>query len=130
MALGGWLDLAAPWPLQHTPHGPEPFLDPAFLRARGRDYLGPEGDAADPLASVVHADLTGLPPLLLQVGGVDGTRFDALRLAERAAQDGVDLTLEVHPEMIHGFQGLASAGIPEAVRALEAVGAFVRRRVP
>jgi acetyl esterase/lipase len=128
VSLGGWFDLEAPWPPQHTPHGPEPFLHPEFVRARGRDYLGPGGDPADPLASVVHADLTGLPPLLLQVGGVDGTRFDAFRLAEHAARDGVDVTLEVHPEMIHGFQGLANGGLPEAVSALARVCDWLDRR--
>ena len=86
------------------------------------------GDVRDPLASVVHADLSGLPPLLLQVGGVDGTRFDAFRLAEHAVRDRVDVTLEVHPEMIHGYQGLANSGLPEAVDALERVARFVAAR--
>jgi monoterpene epsilon-lactone hydrolase len=129
VALGGWFDLAAPWQPQRTPHGPEPFLHPGFVRARGRDYAGPDGDTADPLASVVHADLTGLPPLLLQVGGVDGTRFDAFRLTENAARDGVDVTLEVHPEMIHGFQGLANGGLPEAESALARVSSWVEARL-
>jgi acetyl esterase/lipase len=126
--LGGWFDLGAPWKPQHTSAGPEPFLHPGFVRARGRDYLGPDGNVRDPLASVVHADLSGLPPLLLQVGGVDGARFDAFRLMENAVRDGVDVTLEVHPEMIHGFQGLANTGIPEAVEAIERVAAFVATR--
>jgi len=129
VTLGGWFDLEAPWPPQHTPHGPEPFLHPEFVRARGRDYVGPDADPADPLASVVHADLTGLPPLLLQVGGVDGARFDAFRLAENAARDGVDVTLEVHPEMIHGFQGLANGGLPEAEDALQRVADWVCARL-
>ncbi len=129
VTLGGWFDLEAPWRPQHTPQGPEPFLNPAFVRARGRDYLGPDGDLADPLVSVIHANLTGLPPLLLQVGGVDGARFDAFRLAENAARDGVDVTLEVHPEMIHGFQGLARGGLPEAESALTRVSDWLHARV-
>jgi acetyl esterase/lipase len=128
VALGGWFDLEAPWEPQRTSAGPEPFLQPAFVRARGRDYVGPTGDPRDPLASVVHADLSGLPPLLLQVGGVDGTRFDAFRLAGNAVRDGVDVTLEVHPGMIHGFQGLANGGLPEAVEALGRVARFVAAR--
>jgi acetyl esterase/lipase len=129
VTLGGWFDLEAPWPPQNTPHGAEPFLHPDFVRARGRDYVGPDADPADPQASVVHADLTDLPPLLLQVGGVDGARFDAFRLAENAARDGVDVTLEVHPEMIHGFQGLANGGLPEAEDALRRVADWVRARL-
>jgi acetyl esterase/lipase len=130
VTLGGWFDLEASGESATHPVGRDPFAHPEFTRARGRDYVGEAGDLRDPLVSPIHADLTGLPPLLLQVGQVDLTRDDALRLASKAGRDGVDVTLEVHPEMIHGFQGLANAGIPECVRAIEQVGEFVRARIP
>ena len=40
-----------------------------------------------------------------------------------------EVTLEVEPEMIHGFQGLCGL-FPEATRSVERAGAFVRRHVP
>ena len=101
----------------------------AFTRARGRDYVGEGGDLRDPLVSPIHAELAGLPPLLLQVGQIDLTRDDAVRLAARAGRAGVDVTLEIHPGMVHGFQGLAAAGIPEAVAAIGRVADFVRARL-
>ena len=64
-----------------------------------------------------------------QVGQVDLTRDDAVRLAQVAGRQGVDVTLEIHPGMIHGFQGLASAGIPEANEALRRVSEFVAARL-
>ncbi len=129
VALGGWFDLEASGESAVHPVGRDPFANAAFTRARGRDYVGPDGDLRDPLASPVHADLTGLPPLLLQVGQVDLTRDDALRLGAKAGAQGVDVTLEIHPGMVHGFQGLASAGIPEAVAAMERVASYVAGRL-
>ena len=130
ITLGGWFDLEAGGQAAGPSPARDPFAHPDFIRARGRDYLGPGGDPRHPLASPIHADPTGLPPLLLQVGQVDLTRDDAHRLARKAALAGVDVTLEIHPAMIHGFQGLASAGIPEGIDALRRVGDFIARWIP
>ena len=129
VTLGGWFDLEAEGESAREPLGNDPFAHAEFVRARGRDYVGPDGDLRDPRVSPVYADLRGLPPLLLQVGQVDLTRDDALRLAASAGRAGVGVHLEVVPEMIHGFQGLASAGIPEAQAALARAGAFFQMRV-
>lgn len=129
ITLGGWLDLEASEAPELDEAERDPFAHPAFTRARGRDYVGPEGDLRDPLVSPVYADLKGLPPLLLQSGQVDLTREDALRLAASAARSGVEVTLEIVPEMIHGFQGLANIGVPESVAALERAGQFIAARL-
>lgn len=42
----------------------------------------------------MFADLTGLPPLLIQVGTHEILLDDALRLARQAALDDVDVTLD------------------------------------
>jgi acetyl esterase/lipase len=128
--LGGWFDLEASGVPEPAPGAADPFAHPDFVRARGRDYVGPGGDLRDPLVSPVHADPAGLPPLFLQAGELDLTREAALRLATAAARAGVHVTLEIVPEMIHGFQGLANAGIPEAREALARVGDFVRAHMP
>lgn len=130
VTLGGWFDLEASGESAREPLGPDPFADAAFVRARGRDYVGPDGELSDPAASALHADLHGLPPLLLQVGQIDLTRDDALRLAAVAARVGVEVTLEVQPEMVHGYQGLAHAGIPEAVASVARVATFVDAHWP
>lgn len=129
VTLGGWFDLEASGESARNPVGFDPFAHPEFTRARGRDYVGEGGDLRDPLVSPIHADLQGLPPLLLQVGQVDLFRDDALRLAAAAGRAGVDVTLEIHPGMIHGFQGLAHAGIPEAVDAIRRVADYVGARL-
>jgi monoterpene epsilon-lactone hydrolase len=128
VALGGWFDLAATGDSALHPLGYEPFAHPDFLRARGRDYIGPDGDPLSPYVSPLHAELEGLPPLLLQVGQIDITRDDSVRLAARAGEAGVRVDLSVHPHMVHGFQGLARARIPEAQQALQEVAAFIAAR--
>lgn len=129
VTLGGWFDLDQPSGDRDAPPGRDPFAHPDFTRARGRDYVGQDGNLRDPFVSPVYADLTGLPPLLLQVGQIDFTRGDAQRFADRAGSHGVDVTLEIHPEMIHGFQGLAHTGLPEALAALRRVARFIAGRL-
>ena len=84
--------------------------------------------ARDPLAAPLHADLTGLPPLYIQVGGDETLLDDSTRLADNAKNAGVDVTLEVFPEMQHVFQ--VSVGmVPEATDAVAKIGAWLRPRL-
>ena len=103
----------------------DPALTAAALRTRARDYLG-ERDAAAPLASPIFADLTGLPPLLIQVGSHEILLDDAVRLASRAAENDVPVELQVWPEVPHVFQGFAAL-LDEADRALNSAAEFIKR---
>jgi monoterpene epsilon-lactone hydrolase len=129
ITLGGWFDLAADSESATAPVGRDPFANASFTRARGLDYVGTNGDPRDPRASPLFAELSGLPPLLLQVGQIDFTRDEAISLGAKAARCGVHVTVEVWPEMVHGFQGLASASIPESLAAIDAAKAFYDRHV-
>jgi acetyl esterase/lipase len=129
VSLCGWFDLEVTGESARDPAGPDPFVNPEWIRARGRDYLGPGGDPRHPHASPIHADLSGLPPLLLQTGQLDTLRDDAVRLAARAGRAGTAVTLEVWSGMIHGFQGL-NGYCPEAAEAVRHVGDFLRRQIP
>jgi acetyl esterase/lipase len=99
-------------------------LTPEGLRLRMPDYVA-GADASDPLISPVFADLTGLPPLLIQVGSNEILLSDALRLAERAATDDVTVTLDVTDGVGHVFQAFA-AMLDEADAALVRASAFLR----
>jgi epsilon-lactone hydrolase len=98
-------------------------LNPDGLRARVPDYVG-NADADDPLISPIFGDLTGLPPLLIQVGSNEILLSDALRLAARAALDDVQVTLEVTPGVPHVFQGFAGL-LDEAGAALDRAADFL-----
>jgi acetyl esterase/lipase len=81
----------------------------------------PQGDPR--AASPLNRDLAGFPPLLIQVGDHEVMRDDAIALAAKATAAGVDVSLEVWPNMIHLWH--IFAGLPDAQRALERVGRFV-----
>jgi len=101
----------------------DPILTPVGLRLRIPDYVA-GADAAEPLISPIFGDLTGLPPLLIQVGSNEVLLSDALRLAARAATADVAVTLEVTPGVPHVFQGYA-AMLDEGSAALDRAAAFL-----
>ncbi|OAL77985.1 alpha/beta hydrolase [Acinetobacter terrae] len=71
----------------------------------GIDYYVPKFmDTADPAISPLFADLTGLPPILVQVGSKEILLDDAQRFKEKAEQAGVDLTYKLYTGMWHNFQ--------------------------
>jgi acetyl esterase/lipase len=106
----------------------DPALTAAGLRTRARDYVG-DGDPAAPLASPVFADLTGLPPLLIQAGSHEILLDDAVRLAAGAAADDVRVDLQIWPGVPHVFQGFAAL-LDEAGAALRCAAAFIRSHWP
>jgi epsilon-lactone hydrolase len=105
----------------------DPISTPALLRQLASDYLA-GADPKTPLASPLFASLSGLPPLLVQVGTADLLLSDSERLAEAAAEAGVDVTLEIGESLPHVYQLML--GTPEAAAATERVGKFLRARVP
>jgi len=73
----------------------------------------------------LHADLGGLPPMLVQAATGDARLVDAKALAAHAQDHGVDARLELYPVQAHAFQ-LFWSFLPEAADAMEAAGAFIR----
>ena len=57
----------------------------------------------DPKLSPIYADLRGLPPMLIQVGGYELFVDDGLSLLNRALSDDVEATLTTYPGMPHDF---------------------------
>jgi monoterpene epsilon-lactone hydrolase len=103
---------------------PDAGLPVDWAGQQKRLYLG-DTDPHLPLVSPYYADLRGLPPLLLQVGGDEWLLHDARRFAPKAQAAGVDLTLQVYPGMWHVWHILVPF-MPESSQAVAAIGAFVR----
>jgi acetyl esterase/lipase len=82
-------------------------------------------DPRTPLAAPLYADLTGLPPMLIQVGSAETLLDDAVRLAGAAGAADVRVRLEVWPDMIHVWQ-LFYQDVAAGRRALAEAGAFIR----
>ena len=89
-------------------------------------YLQDKTHPEDPLASPLYGDFAGLPPLLIQVGDAEMLLDDSTRVAAKAQKAGVDVTLEVWPEMPHVWHAFAPF-LPEASQAIERIGWFVRK---
>lgn len=87
-------------------------------------YMNGE-DPAHPLASAVFADLTGLPPLLIQVGAAELIYDQSVLLHERAKAAGVDARLAVGEDQIHDWHSFAHL-FPECARPIDEIGGFVR----
>jgi epsilon-lactone hydrolase len=94
----------------------------AFGRLAVAAYLG-EHPIDDPVVSPLRADLSGLPPMLIQAATGDLQRPDAQALADRAGSHGVDVRLELYPVDTHVFHFFWSF-LPEAADALESAGRF------
>jgi monoterpene epsilon-lactone hydrolase len=122
--MSPYVDLTLAGETLATREALDPVLTPAGLRARVPDYVG-SANAADPLISPIFGDLSGLPPLLIQVGSHEILLSDAIRLAERAALSDVPVVLEVTPGVPHVFQGFAGL-LDEAGAALERAAEFVK----
>lgn len=104
------------------------YINEQILQACAKMYLNGQ-DACTPLASPLYADLRGLPPLLLQAGTAEVLADDTRRMAERAADQGVDVTLELYPQMIHVWHFLFPL-LADARKAIESAGRFMRQHVP
>jgi acetyl esterase/lipase len=98
----------------------DPLLSRDLLRPRVGDYTAGH-DAALDLISPVFADLSGLPPLIIQAGTHEVLLDDALRLATQAALADVDVTLDITPRVPHVFQAY-HAILDEGAAALDRAG--------
>jgi monoterpene epsilon-lactone hydrolase len=125
--MSPWVDLTLSGKSVAEKAAVDPALTPEGLERRARDYVA-AGDPKNGLISPLFADLTGLPPLLIQVGSHEILLDDATRLAARAAAADVAVTLEVTPQVPHVFQGFA-AMLEEGDAALASAGDFLRKHL-
>jgi epsilon-lactone hydrolase len=104
--------------------GGEPSEDLEKLTRTMQAYLDGH-PAEDPVVNPLVANLSGLPPMLVQAATGDMILPDAQRLVERALEHGVDAKLELYPADTHVFHVFWSF-LPEAADALQRAGAFTR----
>lgn len=127
VCLSPWVDLALTGASMDEKAAVDPMVQRDRLARMAEAYLG-STDPQAPLASPLHADLRGLPPLLVQVGTRETLLDDASRLADRARAAGVDVTYEAWDDMIHVWQCFAPL-LPEADEAIARIGSFLRARL-
>jgi acetyl esterase/lipase len=122
-AMSPWVDLTLSGNTIVDKQESDPTLTGEGLRLRVGDYVA-DGRPSNPYISPIFADLRGLPPMLIQVGSHEILLSDAVRLAERAANDDVAVTLDVVPCAPHVFQAYAAL-LDEGDAALNRAATFL-----
>ncbi len=124
--ISPWVDLALTGRTLETSATVDLTVTKASLRRMAGQYLH-GADPRTPLASPLYADLSGLPPLLVIVGGDEALLDDSVRLARAAGIAGTDTTLYIGAGMQHIFP-IYCGVIPEADAAVAMIGTWIRSR--
>lgn len=125
--LSPWIDMEGTGESMTTMAERDVLVGADVIKGMAEAFLA-GGDARDPLAAPLHADLGGLCPLYIQVGGDETLLDDSTRLTERAGHAGVECRIDVFPEMQHVFQ-MAAGSMPEADEAIERIAEWLRPRL-
>lgn len=123
-----WTDLTMSGSTLITKEAVDPLIHKSYLCELANAYLGSAVDRKDPRVSPLFANLTGMPPMLIQVGSAETLLDDAVRLAAAAGEADVSVTLEIWSHMIHAWH-LWNARLEAGREALSSAGSFMRRHL-
>jgi epsilon-lactone hydrolase len=121
-----WMDLTMSGSTLTSKDAVDPIIHKEYLNELVDAYLPATMDRKDPRVSPLFADLSGLPPILIQAGSAEALLDDATRFAGAAGAADVAVTLEIWPHMIHAWP-LWNARLEAGRRALASAGAFLRQ---
>ena len=127
LAISPWADLAQTGASYAAKAQSDTMITKAGLDLFSSTYLAGT-DPRHPLASPLFADLTGLPPTLIQVGGEESLLSDSAGMAQALGLAGVDVTLRIWPEMIHVWHFFAPR-LTAGQAATDEAGAWLRGRL-
>lgn len=124
MPISPWVDMEVTGATMETNREVEALFNQPWVAQMAAGYLNGTSPR-DPYVNALYADLTGFGPVYIQVGGHEVLLDDSRRLAEHAEKAGVEVRLDVFPEMQHTFQMMAGRA-PEADDAIARLAAWVR----
>lgn len=106
------------------------FDDPPFLTRSDMEwfygqYLSDVADRNDPRVNLTRVTGDGWGPTMIWTVGHDPLRDEAIALAQRLANNGVDIRHQHAPELFHGCMGIAGA-LPSAQKRLASLWAAAR----
>ena len=121
--LSPWLDLSASGESMQTHAHRDPWFDPEDLPLIASYYCD-ANNIRNPLVSPVYADLSGLPPLYIQVGEDEILLSDSTRIADKVRAAGGNAEIEIWPGMWHVFQAFHPE-LPESKLARKKMAQFL-----
>ena len=121
-----WTDLCLTGDSIKTKSDVDPLVKAQSAEAWAKNYIG-ENDPSNPLISPLYANLKGLPPFLIHVGTDDMLLDDSRRIAQKAKDAEVMVTLKIYDKLWHVFH-LNVKAIPEARKAIAELGSFIKNR--
>ncbi|MFF8784309.1 alpha/beta hydrolase [Streptomyces sp. NPDC015125] len=128
VAFSPGLDTTRTGESMDTKAGIDPFFTRETLEHTGALYLAGQDPHHPMLSPATLADLTGFPPMLLQVGTNEVLLDDSTRMAARARAAGVDVVLDVTADVPHVFQSFAGV-LDEADEALDRAALFLTQHL-
>jgi len=130
VAFSPGLDATRTGQSMDTKAGIDPILTRAGVERTGAMYLAGQDPRQPLLSPAVVADLTGFPPMLLQVRTNEILLDDSTRLAARATAARVDVILDITADVPHVFQSFAGGPLDEADQALDRAALFISQHIP
>src|SRR5882724_696615 len=103
--ISPWVDMEMTGETMTTKAAADPMVQKEGVAEMARLYLN-GADPRSPLAAPLYADLSGLAPLLIQVGAAETLLDDAIRLGKLAGAADVRVELQIWPEMVHVWPDL------------------------
>ncbi len=126
VAISPWVDMEAVGTSMTARAKQDPMVQKPGLQWMAGLYLAGK-DPKSPLAAPLHADLKGLPPVLVQVGSAETLLDDATRIAERLHKSGVEVKLAIWPNQLHVFPFFAPI-LSEGRDGCVEIGNFIRAK--
>jgi epsilon-lactone hydrolase len=128
MPLSPWVDLECKGETLVANRDKDAIVQQEVVETMAATFIGDGGNRRDPSANPLYADLAGLPPVYIQVGGDETLLDDSRRLAERARATGVEVRLDVFPGMQHVFH-FSAGHLAEADDAIRRLALWVRPKL-
>jgi len=124
IAISPWVDLACESAIFAQRKNPDPIFTREILANAALQYTV-QSDFSNPLVSPIHGDFSLFPHLYIQCGSEEILLDDAERLARKAENAGIPVTLDIEKGMWHLFQSIDSL-TPRAHTAVKKIGQWVR----
>ena len=124
MPLSPWIDMEITGESVRTNNGKDALFNGPWIKKMADNFLGGT-DPRDPHVNPLHADLSGLGSIYIQVGDQELLLDDSRRLAHHARSAGVEVQLDIYPDQKHTFQMMVGRA-PEADNAIQTLANWIR----